>query len=94
MAYYMWRQQLKQPVAISEASFTVGELSLVSVEVSRSCFNVSGLLLLSETIHLHPKNCQLCLLDEQSLTCISIGLSKLMCESGGQQYNCNLGIAS
>ena len=57
MAYYMWRQQLKQPVALSEASFTTGELSLVSVEVSRSCFNVSGLLLLSEAIHLHPKNC-------------------------------------
>ena len=77
MAYYMWRQQLKQPVALSEASFTTGELSLVSVEVSRSCFNVSGLLLLSEAIHLHPKNCQLCLLDEQSLACVSIGFIKV-----------------
>lgn len=76
MAYYMWRQQLKQPVAISEAYFATGELSLVSVEVSRSWFNVSGLLLLPETIHLYPKNCQLCLLNEQRLTCISIGFIK------------------
>ena len=36
MAYYKWRQQSEHSAEISEASFTLGELSYISVEVKKS----------------------------------------------------------